>query len=74
MNAPLSDGLKSMENLPYIPLNLLKALNERYPERSPDPMLSEREIWMLAGERRLIRSLNILSESQNENILNPTKK
>lgn len=33
---------------------LLEALDKLYPTRPPDPKDSDREIWMKAGERRLL--------------------
>lgn len=39
------------------PLELLTALDQLYPPRCPDPNDSEREIWMKAGERRLLEVL-----------------
>lgn len=54
---------------PLIPKILLDELNERYPERSPELEWSDREIWLRAGERRVIRLLNEMFKRQNENIL-----
>lgn len=42
---------------PPIPADLIDYLDKAYPEKSPDPEHSEREIWMKAGERRLVRTL-----------------
>lgn len=58
-----------MEKLPVIPEDLLKALDERFPERCPEPSWSEREIWMRVGERNVIRFLKRVFSEQNENIL-----
>lgn len=58
-----------MEKLPVIPLELLEALDERFPERCPDLNWSEREVWARAGERRVIRLLKRAYEKQNENIM-----
>lgn len=33
---------------------LLEALDKLYPARPPDPKDSDREIWLKAGERRLL--------------------
>lgn len=46
-----------MESLPVFSVDLVEALDQTYPESSPDPNDSEREIWMKAGERRLVRGL-----------------
>lgn len=37
--------------------DLVDLLDELYPEQSPDPRDSEREVWMKAGKRDLVRSL-----------------
>jgi hypothetical protein len=44
---------------------LVQWLDTLYPEKSPDPKDSEREIWMKAGERRVINFL-IHKINQNE--------
>lgn len=41
---------------------LIDLLNELYPEQSPDPRDSERLVWMKAGKRELVRTLNQLRE------------
>lgn len=35
----------------------IRTLNEMYPARPPNPADSDREIWMKAGERRLVEVL-----------------
>lgn len=43
----------------------IQYLDRTYPERSPDPGDSEREVWMKAGERRLVRHLlNLLKKQE----------
>lgn len=43
---------------------LVKALDELYPARPPNPNDTEREVWMKAGERRVIeRLLKLRSEA-----------
>lgn len=53
--------------------DFLKALDGMYPPRPPNPQDSEREIWMKAGERRLVEVLqakfNDAQESSYENVL-----
>lgn len=46
-----------MKVLPYTIGELIEDLDKEYPERSPNPKDSEREIWMKAGERRLVNIL-----------------
>jgi hypothetical protein len=46
----------------------IRYLDERFPERCPSPSDSEREIWMKAGERRLVRHLlNLLQKQESAN-------
>ena len=46
---------------------LLKRLDEVYPEGSPDPSHSDREIWMAVGTRQVVRMLRaVYLEQQNE--------
>lgn len=50
---------------------LLEVMNLCYPARCPDPRDSEREIWMKAGEHRVVEALQSrLSEYQEDFILN----
>jgi hypothetical protein len=56
----------AQRNLPYTSVLLIELLDERYPEKSPNPEDSEREVWMKAGERRLVRRLlNMKATIQN---------
>lgn len=50
-------AVKPMTLLPDSAEELVKRLDAIYPERTPTPDLSERELWMRAGERRLVRRL-----------------
>ena len=59
-----------METIPFIAPELMAELNRRFPHRCPDPKDSEREIWMKAGERRMLDYLQAVSEAQQEDILN----
>jgi hypothetical protein len=47
-----------MDTFPLIPVDLIEELRRRYPDRSPNPSDSEREIWMKAGEQRFRRMLD----------------
>ncbi len=44
-------------DLPYIPDDLLEALNRQYPERCPDIGDSDRSIWLKAGARQVVNYL-----------------
>jgi hypothetical protein len=54
---------------PHIPKELIEELDNRFPERCPDPLWTDREIWIKAGERRLVKFLLAHYERQNSNIL-----
>lgn len=44
-------------DLPYIPDDLLAALDTKYPELCPDIRDDERTVWLKAGRRDVIRYL-----------------
>jgi len=46
-----------MNKLPVFSVDLIQELDSDFPERSPEPNDTEREVWMKAGERRLVRML-----------------
>lgn len=50
----------------------LEALEALYPARPPDPRDSEREIWMKAGERRLVEVLRAKFKDAVEDSLQGT--
>lgn len=57
----------SQSHTPPLDQVTIDFLDRIYPERSPDPKDSEREIWMKAGERRLVRHLlNLLQKQESE--------
>lgn len=52
-------------NIPPLSADLVAELDRAFPERCPDPKDTEREVWMRAGERRLVRLLlNSLSKQK----------
>jgi hypothetical protein len=55
----------------YIDRTTVELLDEVFPHRSPDPEHGEREVWMKAGERRLVDWLLIKLKEQEENSLVP---
>lgn len=55
--------------LPYISEELIEFLDKSFPERSPELSWSDREIWIKAGERRLVRYLIRLHQEQLEKSL-----
>lgn len=56
-------------SLPAIPDRLVVALDKKFPHRCPNPKDSEREIWMKAGERRVVDFLIEQFNRQNEVVL-----
>lgn len=50
--------------IPPISDALLDFLEAAYPERCADPKDTDREIWMKAGERRLVARLRHVSARQ----------
>lgn len=51
---------------------LIDALDDLYPHRCPNPKDTEREIWMKAGERRLIDFLEMANRDSAETVLLPS--
>lgn len=63
---PVVSSLKKAQTLDDIPISreLVQWLEKTLPERCPDPMDTERQIWMYAGKRALVRSLSAAYERQ----------
>ena len=55
------------DRTPLIPREVAEWLDRKYPERSPDHRDSEREIWLKAGERRLVRHVLLQLLWQEDN-------
>ena len=55
-----------MNNIPPLDARTVEAIAEMVPERCPDPRDTEREIWMKAGERRLVLRLLAIVMKQQE--------
>ncbi len=63
-----------MENLQDVVLpttvdDLIKLLNEVYPEQSPNLNDDTKTIYFKAGQRDVVRFINTLKERQEENVL-----
>ena len=58
-----------MEKLPYVDEPLLDWLEQIYPDKCPEPNMSDREIWMARGAVTVIRNLRRLHEEQREAML-----
>lgn len=50
----------------------MRHLDQQFPERCPDPKDTERELWMKAGERRLVRHLLLHFKRQEQTIHVPS--
>ena len=65
-----SDTLKDKQELnPMPPLNieLVEALNARFPEQSADLNWSDKEVWHKSGQRSVVNFLiEVLKEQENE--------
>ena len=53
---------------PVLPA-LVAELDRLYPEACPDPTHTEREIWMRAGARRVVRFLRAKEAEQQQAII-----
>lgn len=65
-----------MTPIPYSAEDLIKQLDEIYPERCPTPDMTDREIWMVAGQRKLVTNLKARLAAQQTsedlpNVLRP---
>lgn len=56
---------------PYIPLDVLLALHERFPERTPSMDDTHAECMVSAGIAYVTRYLQRMYDEQNKNILSP---
>lgn len=54
---------------PIITPELIEYLEEHFPDRVPDPMDPDRDIWMAVGGVRVVRHLKRMLKDQEENIL-----
>lgn len=61
--------MKDTPKCPSISKELIDYLEATVPERCPDIRASDREIWLYAGKRDLVRGLIAQFQSQQENIL-----
>ena len=58
-----------MDSIPLHSKELINQLDQEFPHKCPKPDQSERDIWMEAGQRKLIDSLLKRLERQESNIL-----
>lgn len=55
--------------IPFITDELLDYLQRLYPDRSPDPTQSERDIWINRGAVGVVRHLTAVHKEQRSNML-----
>ncbi len=55
--------------LPDLSRRLLERLDELYPDKCPDPSDSERDVWIKAGQRKVVNFLWDVYDEQNETII-----
>ena len=51
-----------MNKLPVLSVDLIEALSKDYPERCPGLDMTDREVWFYAGQRDVVRNLEILRQ------------
>jgi hypothetical protein len=52
-----------MDVIPNFSIDMIDELDDLYPEKCANKKQTEREIWMYAGKRELVRNLKILKDS-----------
>lgn len=58
-----------MKGFPTVPTDMLTEMIKRFPLRCPDTDWDDRQVWIMAGEQRVIDFLKMMHKQQNENIL-----
>jgi hypothetical protein len=61
-----------MDQFPNIPVELLRALEERFPEKAPSKTETSDDLRWRGGEVSVIRFLKSKFEEQNDNLLDRT--
>ena len=65
----MTDNKEPEVPFPRIPENLIKELNQRFPESCADLEWSHKQVWYMAGQRAVVRFLNHVYTEQNETTL-----
>lgn len=55
--------------LPFITDEMLDYLQRLYPDRAPDPSMTDREVWINVGAVGVVRHLHRIYQEQRENML-----
>ncbi|OHB39596.1 MAG: hypothetical protein A2882_16310 [Phenylobacterium sp. RIFCSPHIGHO2_01_FULL_70_10] len=58
-----------MKRTPHVTEALVKDLEARFPDRCPDPKMSDREVWMAVGAVKVVRYLRSVLEDRQQNPL-----
>lgn len=58
-----------MKKIPLYSKDLIKELDEQYPEKCPELFDTDRIIWVKLGERRVVRHLLARLKNQEKDIL-----
>jgi hypothetical protein len=59
--------------VPYFTAEQVEFLNKRYPDKCPEPSQTDREIWMMVGQRQVVRHITRLYQEQIERNLTGKK-
>jgi len=60
---------RNQDKLPVITKELLEALDELFPERTPEINMEPKEMYFRIGQRSVVRFLHQAHKNQSENIL-----
>lgn len=65
-----TDTLKTNDvpPMPQLKLDLVEALNNRFPNQSADLQWSEKEVWFKAGQRSVVEFLIQILKEQKEDV------
>lgn len=55
-----------MQQFPFVPPELVRALQEAFPDRVPELADSDREVWVKVGHQKVVRFLAKKVEEQEE--------
>ena len=58
-----------MDKDPIIDLAVIEFIERVFPDKSPEPDMTDREIWMARGAVAVSRKLRDIHNQQNENLL-----
>jgi hypothetical protein len=58
---------QELKNMPPLDLDLVEALNARFPEQSADMNWSDKEVWYKSGQRSVVKFLiEVLKEQEDK--------